>query len=236
MNAYPEEERINFAYEQIVNDIDRFFSAVDSIAVVSVIGGEPFLHPDINKIVKHILTKNNFGVINITTNGICKLTSETLDGFDNERVKISFSKYVDCLSPAHKALFEKNVRLVAASNVIHSVGVPIWNTPSDLTDKCHPVETMMAMKAHCEGIRMCMNVKNGRFFPCSKTEPLHCLKLVDYQNDYIDFSTVSSPRELRGKIRQLLDMPYFQSCSHCGGDSGVILPSAGEQESRSSAP
>jgi hypothetical protein len=229
MNNYSENERINFPLVGIIDDIDRFFEAADTIGVVSVIGGEPFLHPEISSIVKHILTKRNFGVINITTNGICKLSRSLLEGMKNHRVKVSFSSYIDGLSTSRKELFGKNVKFIESEGINYSIGVPVWGIPNTLKDKRHSVDTMINMKSSCTSIKMCMNVKNGRFYPCGTVESVHSLNVADYPSDYADIRNTASTAELRHRLRSVLDMACFQSCSHCGGDSGELFVQAGEQ-------
>ena len=229
MNSYHPTERINFPFERIRNDIDRFLDAVDVVGVISIIGGEAFLHPDFNKIVNHVLSKSNFGVISITTNGVCKMTRTQLAGLKNSRVKIFFSNYTGQLSPKQQELFEKNVALVKSNGINFSIGVPIWSLPSRLDRKPYSVETMTDMKLGCGAIKMCMSVKNGKFFPCSASEPIHFLGLGDYSSDYVDISNTPSREELRRKIGSAIEQPYYQSCAHCGGDCGDLLSLSGEQ-------
>lgn len=228
MNKYPAGRRVNFPLARIRDDIDKVFAAVDTIGVVSIIGGEAFLHPDINAIVEHVLGKRNFGAINVTTNGIYRIDPDRLDLFKNDRIKISFSDYTSSLSSARKEIFRKNVAMVESKGINFSVGVPIWSMPGSLRDHGHPVETLTAMKAGCGLIKMCMSVKNGKYYPCSATETVNCLGLADYPTDYVDVAGSASPEELRERIGSVLNRPYYESCRHCGEEGG-LLACAGEQ-------
>jgi len=228
MNSYPGDERVNLPLDRITEDIDRFFDAADVVGVVSIIGGEPFLHPEIGAIVRHVLCKNRFGVLDITTNGIWKLDPARLDEIRNDRVRVTFSYYPDALTSKQRDLFQRNRELVQSKGLSCSVGVPVWVMPSSLRDKGHSVDRMIEMKRSCDGIRLCMSVKNGRFFPCSKAEPLHSLRVAVYETDYVDMRS-TSPEELRRKMHDLRAAAYYRSCSHCGGDAGQVLRYAGEQ-------
>ncbi len=44
-------------FKQIASDIDKFFAAMDSVGTVTIMGGEPFMHPDLSKIVNKLLEK-----------------------------------------------------------------------------------------------------------------------------------------------------------------------------------
>lgn len=229
MNSYPHEKRVNIPLASIKRDIDKFFDAVDMVGVVSIIGGEPFLHPDINDIVAYILSKDNFGALNVTTNGICNITEDMLRGFDSDRVKVTFSDYTKSLSPRQVAVFLANVDLVEKMGIIYSIGTPIWSLPSSLSQKDHTVAEMTAMKRECPSIWLCMSVKNGRFFPCSKTEPVHSLGIVDFETDYVDIANSASAKDLKEDLRSVLARDYYQTCRYCGGDCGELLEQPAEQ-------
>ena len=106
--------------------------AVDFVGMISLIGGEPFVHKDLAEIVQYCLTKNNFGVVNITTNGICKMTKEMLQTIKNDRVKISFSCYDKFLNEKQKNLLKDNIALVEQSGISYSISNPLWNKPQEL--------------------------------------------------------------------------------------------------------
>lgn len=79
MNVYAEQGTAkHIDFEQIIHDVDVFFDAIDTVGFLSVIGGEPFLHPKFSLIISHLLEKPNFGVMGITTSGICKISDEDI--------------------------------------------------------------------------------------------------------------------------------------------------------------
>jgi len=231
MNNYPSEDRINFPLERIREDIDRFFNAVDSVTLVPVIGGEPFLHPDISEIVKTFLKKKNFGVLNVTTNGICKISGRQLEGFHDDRARVFFSNYLDCLTPSQVELFHKNIDFVRSQGVATVVynTTPQWTVPVTLNDKHHSDAQIVDMKSRCM-----MNptngkyVKNGFFYPCTIIDSVHNLHLADYPDDYLEISGTTTDAELRALIREIMDRPYYRTCRHCG-DRGQLTEKAGVQ-------
>lgn len=80
MNEYSMDKRINMSTERILDDIEKFFSAMDSIGTVTVMGGEPFMHPDLSIIIRKLLTKTNYGIISIATSGTWPIKEEQLEG------------------------------------------------------------------------------------------------------------------------------------------------------------
>ena len=230
-NNYPPDQRVNFPFERIREDIDRFFDAVDSVTLVPLIGGEPFLHPDIGKIVNKFLEKRNFGVLNVTTNGICKITAQNLDGFQDDRTRVFFSNYLESLTTRQQDLFHKNLDFVRSQGVTAIVynATPQWTVPVTLNNKFHSLETITTMKSNC--MMKATNgkyVKNGRFYPCTIIDSVHNLGVADYNLDYLEIDGTSTADELRLAIRDVMKLPYYKTCSHCG-NRGEITAKAGVQ-------
>lgn len=230
-NNYPKEKRVNFPFERIREDIHRFFDAVDSVTLVPLIGGEPFLHPDLSKIVQEFLKKKNFGVLNVTTNGICKITEKDLEGFDDDRARVFFSNYLEALSPRQVEVFEKNIDFVRSQGVAAVVynTTPQWTVPVKLTDKGFSDATIEEMKARCLGKETNGKyVKNGHFYPCTIIDSVHNLGIATYESDFLELDRYPNSLALRKGLIDLLAAKRYQTCRHCG-DRGVITERAGVQ-------
>jgi len=231
LNNYPVEKRVNFPVERVKKDIDRFFDAVDSVTLVPVIGGEPFLHPDIGPIVKKFLEKSNLGILNVTTNGICDINPECLENFRDDRARIFFSNYLDCLSEKQKDIFQNNIDFVKSQGVCAVVynTTPQWTVPVTLSNKGHSIDTIAGMKRNCmANPTNGKYVKNGRFYPCTIIDSVHSLDVAHYSTDFVDIDETGSAMELRNEIRRVMDLPYYQTCRHCG-DRGKLTEKAGVQ-------
>lgn len=87
------ENYCDYSLDQIKKDIDVCMDNIDALGTLSVIGGEPFIHPQITEIIEHCLSKKNIAIISITTNGICNLSSEKLMRICNPRVKVNLKTY-----------------------------------------------------------------------------------------------------------------------------------------------
>ncbi len=228
INHYHPDDRINFPLSRILTDIDRMLEAVDAIGYVSIIGGEPFLHPDLDKIVDHILGKPNFGVIGITTNGVCDISDAFLSGLDRHRTRLIFSDYTPALNNKQKALFQRNINKVSAAGFSYTIGQPIWATPASLRKLDLPASTLAAMKAGCNSRHTCKTVQNGVYYPCSTTAGVGSHHQADYPEDWAVLDDNANAAELRSNIQKLDQVEAYASCAHCG-EGGVMLPFSGEQ-------
>lgn len=228
MNEYPKEKRINIPVERIYEDIDKFFAAMDSIGTVTVMGGEPFMHPDLSGIIKKLLEKDNFGLISIATSGTYPIKEENLDSLKNKRVNVSFSNYEQSITENQKKLMYKNIELIKNAGISYTVGVtmPEWSIPSTLYDLGDTEETMILKKQNCPQPPRCMQIKNGKLHPCDFGTAVYSLGIADYNMDYIDIEHTDSVEELREKIRAYIDQPYYRVCGHCAGYLGLTSKAA----------
>ncbi len=228
MNEYPVEERKDIPLERIEKDIDLFFDAMDSVGTVTVMGGEPFMHPDIAKIIQKLLTKQNFGIVSIATSGTFPIKDEQLEGLDDPRVNVSFSNYEHAIAPGQVELMYKNIEKIKAKGISYTVGVtiPEWSVPSTLYDLGDSEETMTKKKARCIQPPRCMQIKNGKLHPCDFATALYSLHLGEYETDYIDLDQAVSDEERKEQIRAFVDQPYYRVCGHCAGMQGLTSKAA----------
>lgn len=228
MNEYPVDQRVNFPVERICDDIDRFFDAMDSVGTVTVMGGEPFMHPDLSAIVKKLLSKKNFGIVSIATSGTYPIKPEQLEGLDDKRVNVSFSNYEQSITENQTKMMYRNIELIKNAGISYTVGVtlPEWSIPSTLYDLNDTEETMIAKKRACIQPPRCMQVKNGKLHPCDFGTAVYSLGIADYEMDYVDIEHAASAEELHDKIRAYIDQPYYRTCGHCAGMKGLTSKAA----------
>lgn len=225
MNSYPNEKKQNVPYEQICRDIDNIFQAVDSIGAITVQGGEPFLHPDIDRIIEKLLQKKNFGIVSVATNGIFKIEKEKLDVFKDDRLNVAFSGYYGALKETQMKQFYKNIEMMESEKVPHTVGVEMseWLIPASLWYRNYSVEKMIAKKSACKTPERCLQIYNGKLYPCLYSMSLHGIGIADYPSDYVDLDQDN----LSDAIKEFIERPYYNSCGHCGGGGSTNM--AGEQ-------
>jgi hypothetical protein len=228
IDHYTPEDRVNFPIERIKTDIDRIFDAVDSIGYVSIIGGEPFLHPALNDIIGLVLAKPNFGVLGITTNGICDIHEKHLAKLDNARTRLIFSDYTVALPEKQRDIFAKNVKRASEKGISLTVGQPLWSTPASLRKLDLPETAKIAMKGGCHSRHSCKTIQNGVYYPCSTTAAMGSHHIADYPGDWVKIDETRSAEELRMRIRQVDERPCYDSCNHCG-EGGELLQIPGEQ-------
>lgn len=173
-----------------------------------------------------LLEKKNFGIVSIATNGIFKISEDKLSNFRDSRLNVAFSGYYDALQQKELDIYYKNIELLKKNRVPVTVGVKMseWKIPPTLWNRHYSEEIMCAKKQACKIPERCMQVMNGKLYPCLYSVSLHGIGIADYPEDYVDLSEDN----LSESIRNLIDRPYYSSCGHCGGHCGST-GMAGEQ-------
>lgn len=212
MNQYKTEDRIDFPAERICEDIDIFFDLVDIVGTITVMGGEPFMHKDISKIIAHLCTKKNFGLISIATSGTYPITEDQLPGLYDPRVNVSFSNYTESITENQKKMFYRNIEFLKEKNICHTVGLfsPEWIVPPTLLPK-RDEEYAMQIKEGCSNWHQ---IKNGKVHPCDLGMSIYSLGVADNPADYFDLTQKSSHEELKEKFRGYLERPFYECCKY----------------------
>ena len=225
---FQEEMKQHIPLGRISSDIDTFFSAIDTVGFVSLIGGEPFTHPDLIAIIDKVLEKKNFGVLGITTNGVCKIGPELLAKLKNDRIRVIFSDYTQSLDEKQKTLFSNNVKKIREYGINYTIGAPLWVTPTDLKKRSMPESDRNALKANCTAFKTCQTVQNGKFFPCSTATYVSDHQLGNYESDFAILDPLAQPLANRENMIRVNAQASYASCEHCTGGGG-LLQISGEQ-------
>lgn len=238
MNSYSNEKRMDFEISRILTDIDRLAEACSYIKRVVIYGGEPFLHPHINKIVDRLAQKTNVGVIDIVTNGIFKQQDAILNDLRYDNLRIEFSNYDEALTAEQLAVRDRNynkIKELGLNPFMHHV-TPEWIKPRTFYDKHWDEAEMKRLKSNCDyfrgsrdnKVKQSMVIANGRFYPCRMACSVHTLGVADYKEDYIEVDKYSSDK-LSGAIEEMYKRECLSTCRHCEEKQGEITPIAGEQ-------
>lgn len=71
-----------------------------------------------------------------------------------------------------------------------------------------------------------MQVKDGKLHPCDFGTAVYSLGIADYATDYVDIEHSKSAEDLKDKIRNYIDQPYYRVCGHCAGMQGLTSKAA----------
>ncbi len=212
--------------DTIISDIDSYFNIVDYVSVFHLVGGEPFLYPNIENVITHIL-KNYITKIDkliITTNGTILPKDTIIQLLKNNDVILSVSDYSDKLEFV-KSKITKVLNVYKNNNINHYVRNEIeWYDFGDLRVKKNlPTDDLIKHFDSCTAPFRGLN--DGKFYYCHLNTSAVRTKLFPLsENDYVDINTISKEDLLKFDLGYT-DLGYITFCDNCNGcNTGIKVP------------
>ena len=200
-------------YDLVISSINTFMNTVDYVYEIRVIGGEPLMYKKIDLVIKHLLTFNNFGKINIYTNGTIVFKREKMKAFQNERIFFDISNY-----GKHSRNLDALVKELSRLNIAHNAqSVTTWQ------DAGRIVKTNRSDNEHKEVFGNCcenqgLTILHGKLYLCPFSAHSTNLKGIPYaKKDIIDLN-IEDKKELKKQIHNLyFNTEFLEACKSCNG-------------------
>ncbi len=177
-----------------------------------------FIHPELPGIIaslSELITKDNVGIVRVTTNG----TTVPSDEFCREFKKLDngyvvFSDYGE-LSAAKDAVYEK-----LSAHEIPIQSWPFtdgWRSLGDTVYKGYTKEEADRLFRVCHG-KIYYQLYNGHLYHCYRSPVINEDLLPETDaNEYLDLSSLSS-EGIAEKLPDYMNTPdHFRSCEYCEG-------------------
>lgn len=235
----------DYSCDMLCRDVDLLFSVADYISVFVIMGGEPFLYPDLKKYLQYVAEKYGagrektgkkcaIGNIQIITNGSILPSEEVLKVIQDYNIEIRLSDYTESISYKKRLaefisrLREYNIRYV----VFKQREWIDFGFPHDDVNMGDTAEELRQHMLSCHG--MCQILHNGRYYYCSSAwSAEECgLYRLNSGNDYLELSELIAEKE-DGKIKLLdyykgnLPNGYVSFCKVCRGYASAEVVNGG---------
>jgi organic radical activating enzyme len=214
------------------SDIDLFFSKVDYVSVFHLVGGEPFLNPNIEDVIRHVVSNytSKIDKLIITTNGTILPKQSTLDLLKSNDVILSVSDYTDKLENI-KTKVLKVIETFKSQNINHYVRTEIeWYDFGDLRIKKNlPTDELIKHFDSCTAPFRGLN--DGKFYYCHlNTSAVRTNIFPLNDNDYVSLDSVSSEDLIKFDLGYT-DLGYITFCDNCNGcNTGIKVPVSYEKQ------
>lgn len=225
-DCIPIRPNVHYSYENMKKDLSKVLSTVDYIHEVLLIGGEVFLYPDLDKILKFCLDKRKIGKIVVATNGTIIPSPPILSLLKNRRVYVKISEY-KCASSKQRKLL-KILKRNGISN--YYMRYMTWGDIGNFSYRNRKVSELKEVFQRC-GMRSCITMSNGKIFFCSRQMTHYELKIADKgeNKEYIDVRNMSKEK-FSNEWDKFYSREYLHACNYCDGlhERSPRIP-AGEQ-------
>lgn len=221
-------------WEDLIADVDLFFSCVDYILLFHVSGGEPLLYPRIADLIEYIDKKYGDRIYQLrtVTNGTVVPSDKVLEKLSKSNVEITVDDYREAV-PQYNENFDNLIQKFEEFHIPHYISKvdswidlePLKTNYSDWTER--------QLQEHFD--KCCQSwqeLRDGKLFSCNYDAYATVAGINGEQKEEI-FDLKSYSRE---RIKELIEFRlgynekgYTNLCKHCRGfsvENTLIIPPA----------
>jgi MoaA/NifB/PqqE/SkfB family radical SAM enzyme len=219
----------HYSLDYIRKSIDAYFDIVDYFEIMTINGGEPFLHENIVDIVYYFHKyRTRINKLEIITNGTIIPSDDLIKAFLSLDVFVLIDDYgfalskkaleLDLLLKKHGVRHEK--RLQTDSDLYHGGWVDLRLTRKEPSGKDEQLERFLDC-VYFKELKFCCALQDGVVYPCpviTRYVKLGMNKPGD--NSYLDlFDKNKSIIEKKEWFNSLMESKPFDTCAYCNGYS-----------------
>lgn len=211
----------NIDIEEYKNCIDRFLNIVDSITELRPIGGEPFVNPQMYKVLEWYHNHPKIGSLDVYTNGTIIPNERTLEALKYDKVKVHISDY----NAVNREQLEKVIEVFHREKIKYSIRkYDEWSIGGNLRKRNYTKEQMENIFSKCF-MTNCYSFLKSRFYGCPRAaHGMNMGAIPENSNDYVDFAdTQKRDDELKDMLIDLMRRrKMLISCNYCDGHNNHI--------------
>jgi sulfatase maturation enzyme AslB (radical SAM superfamily) len=206
-------------FSQSEKAIRKFFSLIDFTFDVRVLGGEPFMNPELYKFIDLLSGySSQYACMWIQTNGTIIPTKKNIETLqkNNDKIFIRISDYQN----QHQRI-EYLVKLLTEKHIFHEVVyIPAWHDCAHIQDYHRRQEENEKVLKDC-AVRDTPTIIDGKIFRCPMSGNAWLLSILPPNvYEYVDIlSTTDTDNTLKLKIQTLMQQKYIKACNFCGNRS-----------------
>ncbi len=198
--------------DKIVKDVDRLSRATQGIRMLRLLGGEPLLHKDLEKILKGIAKNRKIKNIQIVTNGTLLFRDDVIRFMrENKRISVDISNYEEKSVKKEELICQLKENGIEYNTQEDRI---FWTASSDFSVRKRTKAELEQCFSKCS--MDCINMLNGKLHLCPRSAHGMDLKIIsDHPDDYVDLRGTDSIGEIRKKLYVLLNTRYITACDYC---------------------
>ena len=198
---------------ELEKDFSKLLNSVDKILTLRIMGGEPFIYNNLDRLLDYLRKQPKLNNIKIVTNGTLIPKKEVLNSIIRNNISVDISDYDETsfkLNELTKILEENDITYWVPP------GARDWASSGGLEYRNRTQEQLEKAFRDC-GTTGCRHLVDGKLYICPRSAHGQILGLYPANsNDYVDLHKGSS-KYIRKEIKRLLSIKSSETCNYCDG-------------------
>lgn len=224
--------------DEIKQQVDMIFQTVDFCNEFHIVGGEPLLHADLDKIITYVYTnyKDKFSYLCVVTNGTILPSEQLLNTLKKSDTHVEISDYSVSFDADKKQKMQIIIDMLSEANVPFVIRK--WATWVDFNGdgKPHSDEEIIQTMENCLCALRVFYMAGGRLYTCTRYGAAEHFGLIPRQEGNslkLLGDNPPSKKEILEWCMGICETGYLPCCKLCTGDKLIferVIPVAVQQE------
>jgi hypothetical protein len=215
--------------DMVIKDIQKVAESCEFLKFVYFIGGEPFLHPEIEEILTRLLKVENIGYIKSFTNGTIIPSDSLCEILKNPRFMLTVSNYERILTGTLKERFFTTRRKLEERG-IHYVYNPQleWRDFSSFEPYEDPIHSLKDRYENCS-LSHYRRLHKGILYHCAhQYAGIQLGKLMQHSHECVKIHEYTQ-KDLAVALEKFDKLPFIDACRYCAMPYDAKIVTPGEQ-------
>ncbi len=210
-------------FEQFKKDIDIFLKSVDFIKILFLVGGEPTLAPELDKIIAYATSKKQIHHVFLATNCTILPDEKLIKVMKNKKFAVQISDYshvknittgVTVKYDEYKKILKKNG--IKFNNFQEKNNAQTWRSMPEVYKDSRDKETLEKIYNSCFSLS-CNMLCEGKFLLCTIASYIaQNLELTpEVKNEIVDIRNIKSSKDITNKLINFYSKPFNYFCGYC---------------------
>ena len=195
--------------DRMIASMHKLSEAADWFDHFNILGGEPFLNPDLKYIIEEIPTEKSRLVQVLTNATIIPTDPKLFDAMRRKGVHIVITPY-----PSNEKTREQLISKLESERVAWNYYYPEWTDYGEPRDYCQNQRGLRRQFIRCDEI--CKNLFDGKLYYCHRCAHIYDLGFCQCGKgeavDLLNNTTAQNRRQIRRLMHRLKP---FRACRYC---------------------
>jgi cytidyltransferase-like protein len=213
LSPFSPRDALHYNVDKIINDLSMITECAD-IRLLQVQGGEAFIYPELNVLLKFVIDSSAIHQIQISTNGT-KMPNVELELLKDKKICVRISDY-ECVKSISNRL-KQHLDSNGCKNRSYrfAAGIGEWY---DMGRGFMHTSTRAALNFHACAFNNCLTLENGLLGRCSRATIAP--RIQGFSPAITDYFKVEHMTDFRQSLAQYVNNPkYMEACRYCNGTS-----------------